>query len=284
MRSLHLLATLLGLALTAAQAHAAPCKVATVVDGVFSGGKLVRVERFEPKGTGPWPAVVLLHGLDGLPDRGGVYRGVARRLAARGYVVLLVRYFDRTGTKKGDLPDLLKRFRACLDETHRGGKRWQEVRATFAAWLATVADVLAHARKLSRVDPNRVGLVGFSMGGFLATASAMRLELRIACVVELFGGLPAELAAGLKHMPPTLILHGDRDDVVPLKHARALHDHLVERCLPVEGKVYDNTGHGFRRPDGGVQIFAALDAERRATCFLATHLGTSLRTAAAPGT
>jgi carboxymethylenebutenolidase len=268
-----LLSLCLLLAVSASKAHsAAPPQAPTPAVGTFlSGGKKVRVERFEPKGSNRLPAV-LLPGLDGIPDRDGMYRCLARRLAARGYVVLLVHYFGRTETKKADLPNLLKRFRAYLEAPRKGGKRWRGLRGTFEAWLGTVVDAVAHARTLPRVDPDRVGLAGFSLGGFLATSAAMRPELRIACVVELFGGLPAELAADLKHMPPTLILHGDRDTVVPVRHAHALRDALAKRKLPCEPKVYPGVGHGFEKPGGGTCWWAALDAEARACRFLKRHL------------
>jgi hypothetical protein len=81
-------------------------------------------------------------------------------------------------------------------------------------------------------------------------------------VVELFGGLPAEMAAGLKHMPPTLILHGDRDDVVPVRQAHALRDALAGRKLPFEMKVYWGVGHGFQKPGGGTGFASRVQASR----------------------
>src|SRR5262249_59374173 len=67
-----------------------------------AGGKDISLERFEPAQAGPHPAVVMLHGCDGLEGFGAVlYRGAAEQLAREGYVVLLPHYFERTGTKGG---------------------------------------------------------------------------------------------------------------------------------------------------------------------------------------
>ena len=55
----------------------------------------VHLEYFieEPAGNGPWPTVVLLHGLQKLPRRGGqdfVDWGVLSQLANRGYIAVAV--------------------------------------------------------------------------------------------------------------------------------------------------------------------------------------------------
>src|SRR5581483_3058384 len=47
---------------------------------------------------GAGPAVVLLHGADGLTYRGSVYRAMARYLSGRGMRVFLPHYFERAGT------------------------------------------------------------------------------------------------------------------------------------------------------------------------------------------
>jgi ParB family chromosome partitioning protein len=90
--------------------------------------------------------------------------------------------------------------------------------------------------------------------------------------VELSGGLPGVLAAELKHMPPTLILHGDRDLVVPVRHAYALREALASRQLPFELKVYRGVGHGFQTSRDGISWLDALDAEARAVRFLKQYL------------
>lgn len=50
--------------------------------------------------------------------------------------------------------------------------------------------------------------------------------------------------------PPFLILHGDKDETVPLAQSQALYDSLDSVGVPVELVVVRNAGHGFR-PDGG---------------------------------
>jgi carboxymethylenebutenolidase len=127
------------------------------------------------------------------------------------------------------------------------------------------------------VDSRRVGLVGVSMGGYLAVAAAARPELRIACVAESFGGLPPGHENGLRQMPPTLVVHGEFDTTVPVREAHALSGRLRALGRTCEVRVYPGVGHGFVTPDGGTCLVSAWDAEQCLASFLSRHLG---RTAA----
>jgi len=57
--------------------------------------------------------------------------------------------------------------------------------------------------------------------------------------------------------PPFLILHGNRDPVVPLSQSQSLYDHLLAASVPVEFVVVKNAGHGF------VPIGGRIDPSRR---------------------
>src|SRR5262245_19850735 len=162
------------------------------------------------------------------------------------------------------------------------GERWQALEATFTAWLDTVRGAVADTRLHARVDPERIGLVGFSLGGFLATSAAVQTSLKVRCVVELFGGLPRRLADQASHMPPALIVHGDRDEVVPVREADALRELLKERRRGFEVKVYSGVGHGFVTPRGSLALVPAADAARRTLSFLARHLSQERPVQAAP--
>jgi dienelactone hydrolase len=69
-----------------------------------SGGRQIEVETFRPEGrAGLLPAVVFLHGADGIEAHGDEYRKTAAQLAGHGFGVLPVHYFDRTGTRRAGL-------------------------------------------------------------------------------------------------------------------------------------------------------------------------------------
>lgn len=53
--------------------------------------------------------------------------------------------------------------------------------------------------------------------------------------------------------PPFLILHGDRDEVVPLEQSQILYNKLKAADVPVEIVVVKNAGHGFIPVGGDIQ-------------------------------
>lgn len=215
------------------------------------------MEYFKPATAGRYPAVLLLHGADGLKTKGPTLRWLARDLAQHSYVVLLVHYFDRTGVARTAPSEITPADRL--------------------AWLDTVRVALGHAARLPQVDGKRIGLVGFSLGAYLAVAAAAEEGSSIAAVVELFGGLPRDLRRNLKSMPPVQIIHGDEDQVVPLAEADKLRDFLEDQKTTLEVHIYCGIGHVFAEPDGKFQMMAALDAKARATRFLDKYLRTEAK-------
>jgi dienelactone hydrolase len=234
-----------------------------------SGGKQIRVERFEPTRAGKFPAVVFLYGVDGLhKDNEKTFRAAARTAASRGFVVLLVHYHDRTGTGLKDAPALMKHFQERLRNPEAGGKEQQALREKFDAWEATVRDAVAHARNHVKVDGDRVALVGYSLGGFLASSVAADPRQRISAVVTLFGGIPGDRAAALEHFPAALVISGDQDKVVPVKESYYLLGLLRAKKLPcADPAIFEGVGHGFTR-NGKLDPLCALEAQARVSQFL----------------
>jgi dipeptidyl aminopeptidase/acylaminoacyl peptidase len=232
----------LALALAGGEAHA----LAEPRREVFvSGGTPVSTEWFEPAsepalGSGA-PAVVLLHGGDGMsnPER---YRFGARALAAAGYHVVIVHYFDRTGTKRAN---------------------WGSLREDAPLWLGAVRDALGFVAARPGVDAQRLAIVGFSLGASLALAAAAD-DPRIKAVVDVVGPLPAG-AETARRTPPVLILHGARDRIVPVDNAHRLEALLKARGVPYEITIYPDEGHGFSMP-------TQIDAAGRILAFLERHL------------
>lgn len=74
-------------------------------------------------------------------------------------------------------------------------------------------------------------------------------------MVALMGGKPEEvperyaLASPLNHLgdhcPPTLLLHGQHDCLVPVEHSRILHNALLKYDVDVALIEYPNSDHGF---------------------------------------
>jgi carboxymethylenebutenolidase len=244
-----------------------------------SGGKDIAVECFAPATAGRHPVLVTLHAVDGIDgDCARLYRSAARACAGRGYLVLLVHYFDRTGSAKADVAGYRELFADYFRRKEHTAEQVRRIALLSAAWVEVVRDAVAFARTLPNADGERVGLVGFSLGATVALTAATKPELKLAALVEFFGTLPRELWPALKKLPPTLIFHGEEDRVVPVEQAYALVGLLSLRKLAHEAEVYPGVGHMFSRDGKEMQWAPFLDAKRRTDAFLDGHLKSGVAT------
>jgi carboxymethylenebutenolidase len=185
--------------------------------------------------------VVLVHGSDGPVAR---YRSIARELTEAGFRVFLPHYFDRTGDRRVSGPAIARNL---------------------PPWTAAVQDAVSYAAAQADVDPERIGVLGLSLGGGIALAAASR-DARVKALVTVAGFVPGTMNPTAP-LPPTLILHGEKDRVVPVRTARQLQIFLAEKGAPQEAKIYPDEGHAFSPA-------ARADAGRRIAALLKRHLGT----------
>jgi carboxymethylenebutenolidase len=212
-------------------------------ESFISGGQRIAVELFGPGGTeGRLPAVIMLHGADGLSSNTR-YRTGAKAIAGAGFRVFLVHYLDRTQERRAAFATVFQHF---------------------VRWTDTVRDAVAFVASHPDVDSSRIGLVGISLGAALGLAIA-GTERRIKALVDYFGPLPQGAVMAHARLPPTLILHGGADGVVPVANAYAIEALLKEQGVAYDIKVYAGQGHGFH---GAAQD----DATARVLEFLRRHL------------
>ncbi len=207
-----------------------------------SGGKDIRLDCFLPTADGQrFPAVIGLHG------SGGGYASMgdpASLLAEQGFAVYVLHYFDRTGTAEID--------------------GLQTIFRHFPVWMKTLWDAVSFVASQPQVDPERIGLLGFSLGAYLAL-SASAIDSRIQAVVEFFGGMPKEMRFFTRRLCPVLILHGDHDKTVPVEEAYHLQQILEKKQIAYEMQIYAGVGHGFSGEIGR-------DAGLRTLTFLRKYL------------
>jgi dipeptidyl aminopeptidase/acylaminoacyl peptidase len=176
---------------------------------------------------------MLLHGAGGQVsfwlDR------LAPHLLSAGVALYAPHYFDRTGTEYADLGTI-------ADGVH------------VPQWLDTIAAALQWIKARPSVDPQRIALVGISLGAFLSLSLAAinsasndpAVRGAIRCVVELSGGLAEPYCrAATSEFPPTLILHGASDTVVTVSHAHDLDRLLSGLHVAHETKILPGQGHWF---------------------------------------
>ena len=251
-------------------------RVYSTLDCFVSHEVPITVEKFAPDDDEQHPAIVFLHAIDGLETgHGPLYDRLARQFAARGYVVLLVHYFDSTGGSAADAQAYRKLFLPFLS-LPPDAPEVKTCRQLFSTWVDVASDAVKFAEQLPEVDEARIGMVGFSMGAFVSLAAAGQEDSHVAAVVEFFGGLPADVTVNLKKLPPTLIVHGDRDQTVSVKEAYALHGWMKAQGLASDIAVYHGADHMFMKNEKDVDLLTVWLAQLKATNFLKKNLQKSV--------
>ena len=142
---------------------------------------------------------------------------------------------------------------------------------TLESGAARAADALNRFidRELERygLDESKLALVGFSQGTMMALHVGLRRSKSPAGILGYSGMLiaPDKLKNEAKSKPPVLLVHGDRDDVVPLPAMFEAADALCEAGMSAQWHISYGVPHSIG-PDGlelgGVFLKMAL-AKRR---------------------
>jgi acetyl esterase/lipase len=121
------------------------------------------------------------------------------------------------------------------------------VAAAIADGKQALAYVRKHARELG-VDPDKIGMMGFSAGGALASASAFdyTVENRPDFVASIYPYVPPFLSTTVQKDAPPLFIAAATDDeyhLVPM--SIALYSKWLAAGHSAEIHVYSKGGHGF---------------------------------------
>jgi dienelactone hydrolase len=213
----------------------------------------------QPDMPGRHPAVVVLHGCGGFGPANVMAADV---LKSYGYVALAI---DSLGELNACAPGSLGSVAEAFD--------------AYAAldWLA----------RQNFVDPDRVALLGFSMGGIAALndveagAGAIEKAEKRHFRAAIAYYPCTRYRAGVMTVP-TLILVGDNDDWTPASYCREMMARRNGNGAPVMLIVYPGATHAFNVPRPSRQYLghhlaydpqATADAWRRVRNFLQTTLG-----------
>jgi dipeptidyl aminopeptidase/acylaminoacyl peptidase len=225
-------------------------------DGLTVGALLVKPAGFDPGKK--YPLLLRIHGGPNGQDQ-HLFNFERELFAANGYVVLAVNYRGSSGRGQG----------------------WKK--AIFADWgNKEVQDLLAgvdHVISLGFVDPNRLGIGGWSYGGILTDytiATTTRFKAATsgagsALQTSMYGTdqyiyqYENELGAPWKNpklweklsypfykadriTTPTLYMGGEKDFNVPISGSEQMYQALKSVGVPTQLVVYPGQFHGISRP------------------------------------
>jgi acetyl esterase/lipase len=228
----------------------------------------LQINMARPKGDGPFPAILCIHGGGFRAGTRDGYNGLIKKLAEHGYVAATV--------------------------TYRLAPKYQFPAAVYDC-KAAVRFLRANAEKY-HINPRAIGVTGGSAGGHLAQFLGVTIGVRrfegdggnprvsssVQCVVNQYGPsdftksyghsvdaaevLPLWLGGNLeqehdKHIvasplywvtpaaAPTLCIHGTKDNYVAYEQATWMVDKLKACAVEAELMTMEGAGHGFGGAD-----------------------------------
>jgi dienelactone hydrolase len=194
-----------------------------------------------PPGDGPFPAVLLLHTCYG--NLGHVNEW-ARRLQFRGYVAVVVNSMQARG-----LDGHFDRLAVCGGRVLPSADRARDI-----------AISIQRLRNLPSVDQSRIGIVGFSHGGWTVldflgrkpeSASARAAtddRAGVKSIIAVYPYCGGDVASGLEQWPRdvrVLVLLAGQDTTVGTRECEALSREQRSRGHAISVHVYPEAMHGY---------------------------------------
>ena len=202
---------------------------------------------FYPDGPGSWPAVIFF--MDGLGIRPEMH-AMARRLASAGYYVVQPNLFYRAG--RSPLLDSAKVF---TDEAERAKLFGFIKQLTPDVVVRDIGAWLQFLSQQPQVKGNKVGAVGYCMGGAIVLRAAAHYPDRIVAGASFHGGgLGADSPDSPHHLALKIRakLHiglAETDASMPSEMVDRLTAALDKAGVDYRAEVYPGTRHGWAVAD-----------------------------------
>jgi carboxymethylenebutenolidase len=188
------------------------------------------------------PAIVVLIEAFGLTAH---IRRVCDRIAAHGYHALAPDLYEgEVFGYEGDQFDAALAKMRALDPDRV---------------LAQIGQSLAFLGREKHVDADRLGVIGFCMGGRYAFLANTEYPATVRAAVSFYGAgiapadasQPSALARAERLQHPSLLIYGGRDPSIPPAEHGRIAARLSELHKPYTLSVYPEAGHGFACEDRG---------------------------------
>jgi carboxymethylenebutenolidase len=221
-------------------------KTTEIAPSVLKGGGHLAL----PDAPGPHPGVVVIHEVFGLNEN---IKDITGRFADQGYAALAVDLFSG-------------RNRVVCMARYMAGTL---VGSVDRYGIADLRAALTHLAQLPEVDPERIGAIGFCMGGGFAIAWACTDD-RLRAIAPFYGSNPRPLDA-VARACPVVGSYPEKDFTAG--SGRALDRALERNAIAHDIKIYPGAGHSFFNDRGrAYDKVAATDSWTRVLGFFAEHL------------
>jgi len=219
-------------------------------DGVSIRAYLARPTHVE----GQAPTVLILHEWWGLTEH---IKDLARRCAQAGYAALAPDLYSRQGYKVTDDPQEAAALMNAVSSQHV---------------LRDLNAAIRHLQAQPFVDPQRIGVVGLSMGGTIAlTMAGHNSDLKAAVV---FYGKVPPIESFRYLLCPVMFHHAVKDGWVTRQEVDRLSQGFEQQGKPGVVHIYPEADHAFFN-DTRPEVYRAPDAKlawERTLDFFEKHL------------
>ena len=125
------------------------------------------------------------------------------------------------------------------------GKAWGLLPEKVKADLDFFDALLAEVRKRNKIDPDRIYVLGMSNGGYFAHLVGKERSKTVAAVMSHSGPLGLQTLAGInaERKFPVMIVHGDKDKLLPVEWARENRDKYQKEKHEVKYVEVAGLGH-----------------------------------------
>jgi carboxymethylenebutenolidase len=227
--------------------HRDQMKTNEIALGVLKGGGYLAL----PDAPGAHPGVVVIHEAYGLNEN---IKDIAGRFVDQGYAALAVDLFGG-------------RNRAVCMARYMTGMLAGSVNRY---GIGELKAALTYLTGLPEVDQERVGAIGFCMGGGFAIAWACT-DRRLKAIAPFYGANPRPLDA-VQRACPVVGSYPEKDFTASA--GRALDKELERHNIAHDIKIYPGAGHSFFNDRGrAYNKAAAADSWSRVLAFFGEHLG-----------
>jgi len=208
----------------------AQAQIKTMDITIKSGDEDIKAFVAIPEGKGPFPGIVVIQEWWGLNDW---IKDNAKRMAGKGFVAIA--------------PDL---YRGQVTEDPKVAGQLRKGMPNDRA----VRDLKAAVDKLASMDnvqKNKIGSIGWCMGGQLSLQAALA-DPRITSCVMCYGAVVTDPAKLKPLNAKVLGVFGEDDMGIPAAGVREFEGALKTAGKAVEKiNIYKGAGHGFMRPRNG---------------------------------
>tara|TARA_Y100001970_G_scaffold238072_1_gene299032 strand:- start:2250 stop:2900 length:651 start_codon:yes stop_codon:yes gene_type:complete len=108
--------------------------------------------------------------------------------------------------------------------------------------------------KKNKILENKVALVGFSQGCMISLQTALKRKKNINCLIGYSGKIinHEHLRNNIVSRPEIYLMHGDKDQVVPINDFLASKEFFASQKYKIHTKIFENCEH--RIPTEGLSI------------------------------